>query len=226
MLISSVAKVVNFQRENGSRQLLRICLTTLRNTLFFYKKEVLGCLSVLTPFFCDSPRISLVVRPAEIADIPALKILTADYKKRDFFQWINDKYILFIAQIKRPPVIGETPRMPIVGYVCVCPAHKSKHKLVSLLKLKNTDYWAVDAFISPAFRGKGINSAIATEFLAQAKRDGYTRGYGTILFNNNASRRSYAFIGEKEIGLFTSITILGLTFHLLKRNKGYEEYFN
>jgi GNAT superfamily N-acetyltransferase len=114
----------------------------------------------------------------------------------------------------------------IIGYICVCPAKKYKHKLISMLKLKDTDYWAVDAYIHPEYRGKGINSAIASEFLAQAKREGYRRGYGTILFNNIASRRSYAFVGEKEIGIFTSITIMGFTFHFLKRNKGNEEYFN
>ena len=99
------------------------------------------------------------------------------------------------------------------------------YNLFSILKLKDTDYWGVDAFIHPAYRGKGINAAIASGFLAQAKREGFKRGYGTILFKNHASRRSFAFIGDKEIGLFTSITIMGFSFHFLKRNKGYEEYF-
>jgi GNAT superfamily N-acetyltransferase len=113
-----------------------------------------------------------------------------------------------------------------VGYICACPAPQSVHKLVSILNLKDTDYWAVDAFIDPDYRGKGINVAIASGFLAQARSEGYKRGYGTILFKNAASRKSYALIGEKEIGIFTTMTILGFTFHFLKRNKGFEEYFN
>lgn len=67
--------------------------------------------------------------------------------------------------------------------------------------------------------------AIASDLLAQAKREGFKRGYGAIVFKNNASRKSFSFIGVKEIGLFTTITIMGFTFHILNRNKGYEEYF-
>jgi GNAT superfamily N-acetyltransferase len=200
---------------------MRACQRKLRNKIFFYNKEVVGCLSVLDTVSYAHPKVAVIVRPAETSDLQELKRLTKGYKKRDFLQWINDNYIFHIAQLQ--PSKNEKK---IVGYVCVCPAHKYAHKLVSTLKLKNTDYWAVDAFIDPEYRGKGINSAIASSFLTQAKREGYKRGYGTILFNNNASRRSYAFIGEKEIGVFITITILGLTFNLLKRNKGNEECFN
>jgi GNAT superfamily N-acetyltransferase len=221
MLRSYLNKILNYQRENGTIPLIRKCLITLKNSLFSYKKEIVGCLSVIDAIFSASPKISVVIRAAEISDLPKLKILTAGYKKRDFLQWINDNYIFYIAQLQNPD-------KKIIGYVCVCPAksYKYKHKLVSILKLKDTDYWAVDAYIHPEYRGKGINSAIASEFLNQSKREGYKRGYGTILSNNNASRRSYAFIGEKEIGVFTTITILGVTFHFLKKNKGYEEYFS
>jgi GNAT superfamily N-acetyltransferase len=219
MIQSLRAKIINYQRENGTRQLIRVCLIRLKNALFSYKKEVVGCLSVIDAIVHASPKIPVTISAAEISDLPELKKLTAGYKKRDFLQWINDHYIFHIARTL------EFDKQ-IIGYVCVCPAKKYKHKLVSNLKLKDTDYWAVDAYIHPAYRGKGINSAIASGFLAQAKREGYKRGYGTILFNNNPSRRSYAFIGEKEIGVFTTLTIMGLTFHFLKRNKGNEECFN
>jgi GNAT superfamily N-acetyltransferase len=239
---SFAAKIINYQRENGTKQLIRACWIRLKNSLFFYNKEVVGCLSVLDPIPCAHPKISVTIRTAEISDVPELKLLTAGYKKRDFLQWIKEKYIFHIAQLNDSaspiPDDGElhadspTFQQPsgfdkkIIGYVCVCPANKYKHKLVSMLKLKDTDYWAVDAYIHPTYRGKGINSAIAYEFLAQARREGFKRGYGTILFNNNSSRRSYASIGEKEIGVFTTITILGLTYYSLKKNKGYEEFYS
>jgi GNAT superfamily N-acetyltransferase len=219
MLQSYIDKILNYQRENGTKQLIGACLITLRNTLFFYNKEVVGGLSITNAIFCACPKISVAIRAAEISDVPELKILTAGYKKRDFSQWKKDNYIFYIAQL-------ETPEKKIIGYVCICPANKSNHKLVSILKLKDTDYWAVDSYIHPSFRGKGVNSALASEFLAQAKREGYKRGYGTIKFNNNASRRSYAYVGEKEIGVFTTITVLGLTIHFFKRNTEYEEFFN
>ena len=167
--------------------------------------------------FSPCPKIAVSIRAAEITDVSELKTLTSGYKKRDFSQWIKDGYIIYVAQLRDNR---------IVGYVCVCPAIKSKHKLISILKLKDTDYWAVDAFIHPEYRRKGINSAIASGFIAQAKSQGYKRGFGTILFKNNASRKSYAFIGEKELGIFTTITIMGFSFHFLKRNAGHEEYFN
>ena len=220
MIRYGIAKILNYQRENGTRELIRKCLIKLKNELFYYSKEVVGCLSVVDLIFYAHPKISVTVRAAEFSDLPELKILVTGYKKRDFLQWINDNYIFYIAQLQNPAA------KKIIGYICVCPAHKSKHKLVSILKLKNTDYWAVDAYIHPEYRGKGINSAIASEFLAQAKREGYKRGYGAISFNNNASRRSYAIIGEKEIGVFTTLTIMGFTFYSLKRNEGNEEYFN
>jgi RimJ/RimL family protein N-acetyltransferase len=232
MIQSLRAKIINYHRENGTRKLIWKCLITLKNTLFSYKKEVVGCLSVIDTVVHANPKIPVSIRAAEISDLPELKILTVGYKKRDFTQWINDGYIFYIAQLPNsaPGIealsIPEKSGTKIIGYVCVCPAKKNKHKLVSILKLKDTDYWALDAYIHSEFRGKGINSAIASGFLAQAKREGYTRGYGTILFDNNASRRSYAFIGEKEIGIFTTLTIMGLTFHFLKRNKGNEEWFN
>jgi GNAT superfamily N-acetyltransferase len=249
---SFMENIINYQRENGTGQLIRTCLVRLKNTLFFYQKEVVGCISVLNPVPPACPKIPVTIRVADISDIPELKILAASYKKRHFLQWINDRYIFYIAQLKNPLAIGETSSIPekrevdsgsptpehlsgnvhtlgsgknIIGYVCVCPANKSKHKLVSILKLTETDYWAVDAYIHPEYRGKGINSAIASGFLAQAKREGFKKGYGTILINNNASRRSYAFLGEKEIGVFTTIIILGFTFYFLKKNKEYEESF-
>ncbi len=212
-------KIVSYQQENGTLQLIRTGIIRLKNKLFYYEKEVAGCLSVIDSVFHAHPKIPVIVRAAELSDIPNLKNLTAGYKKREFLQWINDNYIFYIAQL-------QNPASDIVGYVCVCPAPKSKHKLVRILKLKDTDYWAVDAYIHSAYRGKGINSAIASAFLAQAKKEGYLRGYGTILFKNNASRRSYAFIGEKEIGVFTTITVLGFTFNFFKRNTGNEECFN
>jgi GNAT superfamily N-acetyltransferase len=219
MIQSYKEKIINYQRENGTRQLIRKCLKVLRNSLFSYKKEVVGCLSVIDTIINANPKIPVTIRAAEISDLPELKILTASYKKRDFLQWINDRYIFYIARTLEL-------EKKIIGYVCVCPAKKNKHKLVSILKLKETDYWALDAYIHSEFRGKGINSAIASGFLAQAKREGYKRGYGTILFDNNASRRSYAFIGEKEIGVLTTITLMGFTFYFLKRNQGNEECFN
>lgn len=249
---SYAAKIVNYQRENGTRRLIRAGLIKLKNAIFFYQKEVVGCVSVAGPIPDACPKISVIVRAAEISDIPELKALSADYKRRDYLRWINNKYIFYIAQLSHPAAISDAPITPagrashntspisepssgdsrttgfgkkIVGYVCVCPAKKSRHKLVSILRLKDTDYWAVDAFILREYRGKGINSAIASGFLAQAKREGYRRGYGTILFNNNASRKSYAQIGEKEIGVFTTLTILGITFNRLKKNKDYDEYF-
>ena len=252
-MLRCAEKVLKYHRENGTRRLIRSGLVRLKNALFFYRKEVVGCLSVVDPVPSAGPKVPVVIRPAEISDIPELKVLSADYKRRDYFRWINDKYIFYLAQLSQSDAIRETPsvsverkskgRSPtskysrgnvrnsvsdkkIVGYVCVCPAKKSIHKLVSVLKLKDTDYWAVDAYIHPEYRGKGINSAIASGFLAQAKREGFKRGYGTILFNNNASRSSYAHIGEKEIGIFTTLTILGFSFYFLKKNKGYEEYFN
>jgi GNAT superfamily N-acetyltransferase len=219
MIQSCKAKIFNYQRGNGTKLLIRKYLIALKIRLFFYKKEVVGCLSVLDPVFFACPKISVTIRAAENSDIPELEILTTNYKKRDFLQWINDKFIFCIAQLNNPD-------KKIIGYVCVCPANKSKHKLASILKLKDTDYWAVDAYIHPAYRGKGINSAIASGVLSQAKKEGYRRGYGTIAFNNISSRRSYSIIGEKEIGIFTTITVMGVTFHFLKRNKGHEEFFN
>ena len=250
---SFITKILNYQQENGTRQIVWKGLVTLKNALFFYEKEVVGCLSVIDQAFSASLKIPVTIRAAEMSDVPELKILTAGYKKREFLQWINDNYICYIAQLQDPAASNEAASIPndgnmqgrsltrelptgeaqtmgfgkkIVGYICVCPANKSKHKLIAILKLKDTDYWALDAYIHPAFRGKGINSAIASGVLAQAKREGYRRGYGTILLKNKASRRAYGFIGEKEIGLFTTITIVGVTFHFLKRNRGYEEYFN
>jgi|WetSurMetagenome_2_1015567.scaffolds.fasta_scaffold125330_2 GNAT superfamily N-acetyltransferase len=253
MLHNFIEKIFHYQRENGTRQLIRKCLIKLENALFFYNREVVGYISVIDQAFYPSPKIPLTIRAAEKSDIRELQICTTGYKKRDFSHWINENYIFYIAQLKDPEAIDEassllhegemqsgplTLKRPleearslgidktIVGYICICPANKSKHKLVSLLKLMDTDYWAVDAYIHPAYRAKGINAAIASVVLAHAKREGYKRGYGTILFNNTASRRSYGFIGEKEIGLFTTITIGGVAFHFLRRNKGYEEYFN
>jgi RimJ/RimL family protein N-acetyltransferase len=243
MIQSIRAKIADYRRENGTRQLIGRCLIKLKNTLFFYQKEVIGCISLLDQILDAHPKISVNVRAAEISDIPELKILTSCYKKRNFLQWINDNYIFYVAQIKNPAedcgtssttIIPEQPpanaqitggNKRIVGYVCVCQATKYNHKLVSVLKLKDTDYWAIDSYIHPEYRGKGINPAIASGFLAQAKSDGYKRGYGTILFNNNASRKSYAIIGEREIGVFTTVTIMGCTFYFLKKNKEYEEYF-
>jgi GNAT superfamily N-acetyltransferase len=253
MLHNFIEKIIQYQRENGTRQLFRTCLIKLKNALFFYNKEVVGCLSVLDQAFKASPKIPVTIRAAEKSDIRELKICTVGYKKRDFSHWINENYIFYIAQLKDPGTIDEPPSLlhegekqsgslppkrpldearsfgidkRIVGYICICPANKSKHKLASLLKLQDTDYWAVDAYIHPAYRAKGINAAIASGVLAHAKRVGYKRGYGTIVFKNIASRRSYGFIGEKEIGLFTTISIGGVAFHFLRRNKGYEEYFN
>jgi GNAT superfamily N-acetyltransferase len=253
MTRSMVEKIKNYQKENGTRQLLLSALKKLKNAFFFYNREIVGCISVTDLAFCAHPKIPVTIRAAELSDIPELKILTEGYKRRDFSQWIHDRYIFYIAQLQNTaerkdipsvskkkelknrsssqnPSSGDTQTPPfdknIVGYICICPSNKSKHTLISILKLKETDYWAVDAYIHPPYRGKGINAAIASTLLAHAKREGYRRGYGTILFKNNASRRSYSFIGEKEIGLFTSITIGGVTFHFLRRNKGYEEYFN
>ena len=248
MIQNYIEKAVNYQRENGTRQLIRASLIKLKNAVFLYEREVAGCILIGEPVEYTCPEIPVTVRPADISDIPELKTLTIGYKKRDFVQWINDKYIFYIAQLMPreagskagvrdvnsdssgpenssgvAQAVGDDKK--IIGYVCVCPANKSSHRIVSLLKLKDTDYWAVDAYIHPDYRGKGINSAIASKFLAQAKSEGYQRGYGTILFNNYASRRAYALIGEKEIGLFTTITIMGFTFHFLKRNRGYEDYF-
>ena len=247
-----MVKIIDYQLEYGTRQLIKKCLITLKNILFFYNKEVVGCLSVIDQAFNASPKIPVTIRAAEISDIPELKIISKYYKRRDFLQWINDKYICYIAQLKEPaasdaapPLLHDkkvqsgslTPKRPskeartlefdktIVGYICGCPAKKSNHKLISILKLKDTDYWGVDNFIHPAYRGKGINAAIASGFLAQAKREGFKRGFGTILFKNSASRKSFALIGDKEIGLFTTIIIMGIKFYFIKRFKGHEEYF-
>jgi GNAT superfamily N-acetyltransferase len=211
-------KILNYQRENGCRGLLRACLTSLKHTLFFYEKEVIGGLSVANSVFSIAPKIPVIVRPAAMSDVPDLKVLTTGYKKRDFPQWIRDGYIFYLAQLTAAP-------SSIIGYICVCPATKARHKLVSILKLRETDYWAIDAFIHPDYRRKGINSAIASGFLGQAKREGYKRGYGTILTTNKASRKSYGLIGEKEIGAFTTLTILGCTFHFVKRNMEFKEFF-
>lgn len=183
MIQSFIEKIVNYQRENGTRQLIRTCLIRLKIALFLYHKEVVGCLSVIDQVFCACPKIPVTIRAAEISDIPELKILTAGYKKRDFLHWINDKYICYIAQLKGPAASDEASSMlhdgemqsgsltlkrpseeartlgfdkKIVGYLCGCPANKSKHKLVSLLKLKDTDYWGVDAYIHPAYRGREL----------------------------------------------------------------------
>jgi GNAT superfamily N-acetyltransferase len=213
-----IGKIAAYYRENGAGQLIRACLKALKKTLFFYQKEVIGGLSVVDAVFTSSPKIPVTVGAAEPSDVPELKTLTAGYKKRDFSQWIKDGFILAVARLPGPSA------GPIVGYICACPAPRSTHKLVSMLKLSETDYWALDAFIHPDYRGKGINVAIASGFLAQARSKGYTRGFGTILFTNTASRKSYALIGEKEIGIFTTLTIMGITFRFLKRNKGFEEY--
>jgi GNAT superfamily N-acetyltransferase len=218
MLQGFSAKILNYHREYGLKKLIGKCLITLFNALFFYKKEVVGCISVIDSNFCSRPKIPVTIRAALKSDIPELEILARGYKKRDFLNWVNDGHIFYIAQLKKP-------EKKIVGYVCVCRANKSRHKIVSMLKLKDTDYWAVDAYIHPDYRGEGINSAIASGLLTQAKREGYKRGYGTITFSNNASRKSYAVVGEKEIGLFTTMTVMGLTFHFLKRKTGYEEFF-
>jgi GNAT superfamily N-acetyltransferase len=220
MMQRGIGKLTAYHRANGTRQLVRACLTTLKHTVFFYQKEVVGALTVDTVAFIPSPKVPVTVRAAEISDVPELKTLTSGYKKRDFYQWIKDGWIVSVAHLQNPPANR------IVGYICACPAPRSVHKLVSMLKLKDTDYWAVDAFIHPDYRGKGINVAIASGFLAQAKREGYKRGFGTILFKNAASRKSYALVGEKEIGIFTTTTVLGLTFRSLKRNTGFEEFFN
>jgi GNAT superfamily N-acetyltransferase len=253
MIQSCITKIAEYQRENGTRKLIRKCLIRLKNTIFFYQKEVVGCVAITDPVPRVCLNIPATIRAAEISDVPELKRITAEYKKRDFLQWINDRYIFFVAQLNNPttryntssiPMDGEADACPlppkqlsvnvqtsgsdktIIGYGCVCPAKKYKNKLVSMLKLQDTDYWAVDAYIHPAYRGKGVNTAIASGFLAQAKREGYKRGYGTILFKNSASRKSYAVIGEKEIGIFTTITVMGISVYRLKKNRGYEEYFN
>ena len=253
MVQSYIEKIITYQKENGTIPLIRKCLAKLKNVLFSYNKEVVGCISIRDQAFSASPKIPVTIRPAEMSDIPELKICSAGYKKREFSQWIEDNYICYIAQLKGPEAIDEASSMlhagemrgnsltrkqpseearrsgsgkKIVGYICICPSHKSKHKLISLLKLKETDYWAVDAYIHPAYRGKGINVAIASMLLAHAKREGYQRGYGTILSKNTTSRRSYGSIGEKEIGVFTTITMGGITFYFLRQNKGYEEFFN
>jgi GNAT superfamily N-acetyltransferase len=220
MIQSFMEKISDYWREYGARRFISACLIKVKNALLFYEKEVIGCLSISDAAFCSNPKMPVTVRPAQLSDLTELKALTTKYRKRDFLQWIQNHYIFYVAQ-------AENPSSPdIVGYICVCPANKSKHKLISILKLKDSDYWAVDAYINPQYRGKGINAAIASEFLAHAKQEGYKRGFGTILFKNSASRKSYTNIGEKEIGLFTTITILGATFHFLKRNQGYEEFFN
>ncbi len=226
-----IAKILDYRREYGTLNLIGICLTTLKNTLFFYKKEVVGCILIeesLTKNPSSRPEIPLNVRPAVPSDVSELKKLTAGYKKRDFLQWINERFIFFVAQLVSVEAhkAGNGTPNKIVGYVCVCPASKSSHKLVSILKLTDTDYWALDAYIHPSYRGKGINSAMAAGFLAQAKREGFKRGYGSILYNNLASRRAYSLIGEKEIGIFITLTVAGFTFHFFKRNKGNEECFN
>jgi GNAT superfamily N-acetyltransferase len=220
MMQRGIGKLAAYHRANGTRQLIRACLTALRHALFFYQKEVVGGISVVDAAFSANPKIPVTVGAADISDVPELKSLTARYKKRDFSQWIKEGFILSVARLPDPSMSR------IVGYICACPASRSVHKLVSILKLKNTDYWAVDAFIHPDYRGKGINVAIASGFLAQAKQKGYTRGFGTILLKNAASRKSYALIGEKEIGIFTTATIFGVTLHFLKRNKGFEKFFN
>jgi GNAT superfamily N-acetyltransferase len=158
-------KILNYQRENGCRGLLRACLTSLKHTLFFYEKEVIGGLSVANSVFSIAPKIPVIVRPAAMSDVPDLKVLTTGYKKRDFPQWIRDGYIFYLAQLTAAP-------SSIIGYICVCPATKARHKLVSILKLRETDYWAIDAFIHPDYRRKGINSAIASGFF----RPGEARG--------------------------------------------------
>jgi GNAT superfamily N-acetyltransferase len=251
MIKNCIVKIVNYQREYGTRQLLKKCLITLKNALFFYKKEVVGCLSVTDQTINACPKIPVTIRAAEISDIPELKLLTKHYKNRDFLQWINDNYIFFIAQLEDPAVSDEASSIhhdgetqhgsqilkppseeshtigfnkKIVGYICGCTAKKSKHKPVSMLKLKDTDYWGVDAFIHPEYQGKGINAAIASGFLAQAKKQGFKRGFGTIEYKNRASRKAFALIGDKEIGLFTTISIMMIKLHFLKRFKGYEEY--
>jgi GNAT superfamily N-acetyltransferase len=253
MIYGFIDKIVNYRREHGSGQLFRRCLVRLINTLFFYQKEVVGCISLLDPVPPACPKIPVTIRAAMTSDIPELKTIAAGYRNRDYLQWINDRYIFHVAQLKDSPApCGSSsiqagreagsgfppperssgkarslgPGNKIIGYACVCPAKKSDHKLVSILKLTDSDYWAMDAYIHPEYRGKGINSAIASGFLTQAKREGYKRGFGTILIDNNASRRSYAFLGEKEIGVFTTIILMGCTFYFLKKNKDYEELFN
>jgi len=240
MIQSPIDKIVMYHREHGVIEVLKRCLIKVKNTLFFYNKEVVGCLSVIDQDFRAHPKIPVTIRAADRSDIPELKMLTADYKKRDFLQWINEHYICYIAQPKSPAsrnassstirtsedARASEPDKKIIGYICVCPAKKSRHKLVSLLKLKDTDYWGVDAYIHPDYRGNGITAAIASGLLMHAKEEGFKRGYGAIVVKNKASRRSFSFIGTQEIGLFTAITIMGLTFYFLKRNKGYEDYFN
>jgi GNAT superfamily N-acetyltransferase len=220
MMQRGIGKIAAYQRVNGTGKLLMACLTALKHTLFFYQKEVVGALAIDGAAFTSAPKVPVEIRAAEISDVPELKTLTSGYKKRDFSQWIRDGFVVTVALLPDP-----TARR-IVGYICACPATKSAHKVIPMIRLKKTDYWAVDAFIHPDYRGKGINVAIAAGFLTQAKNAGYKRGYGTILFNNTASRKSYALIGEKEIGIFTTITIMGFTFRFLKKNQGFEEFLN
>lgn len=215
-VIRSLAKIRNFQREKGTMELFGACILKPKDAFFSYKREVVTCVSENDQPTCTAPKIPVSFRPAGISDIPKLNAITTAYRKRDFSLWINDGYVLCIAQTGND----------IIGYECICPASKFDSIVVSIMKTDKRDFWAIDAYILAAYHKQGIYRALTCESIDQARRAGCRRIYGSIAFDNQASRVASRASGIKEIGHHTTIRILCFAIQILRKYKGYDDYFN
>ena len=198
----SISENIEYIKEHGLMSLLKARLTRF---FFVYEEWLLISLSIgdVPPEVQPSPNIT--IRRATLADVDKLSGMLIKHhylrSKKQLSKWIEKDYYFFLA-------IAEGK---IVSYLCIAPeATGIASNIIKAVNFKDTDTWAVDAFVLPEYRGNKIYSTLKIEIIKCLEKVGYRRVFGLVLRDNFSARAAYKRIGYKPV---LYVTVFKLLFH-------------